>query len=203
MNLETTIKQASQILKKHNIHTYELDAQLILSDIMKVERESLITNNEAVISEKIMEKYDIAIRRRIRREPVAYIIGKKEFWSHNFRVNHSTLIPRPESELLIYKLVNYFKNRRINILDIGTGSGCILLSLLKELHLSRGTGIDISSEAVKTAQLNSKKLNSLRIDNIIHPVPVPISKIFIFLFLKKFTTLYIKSSVSGLGISVS
>jgi release factor glutamine methyltransferase len=106
-----------------------------------------------------MEKYDIAIKRRIKREPVAYIIGKKEFWSHNFRVNQSTLIPRPESELLIYKLVNYFKNRRINILDIGTGSGCILLSLLKELHLSRGIGIDISSKAIKTAKLNSKKLN--------------------------------------------
>jgi len=111
------------------------------------------------IPEKIMEKYDIAIKRRIKREPVAYIIGKKEFWSQNFRVNYSTLIPRPESELLVYKLINCFKNKRINILDIGTGSGCILLSLLKELHLSRGTGIDISSEAVRTAQLNSKKLN--------------------------------------------
>ena len=77
----------------------------------------------------------------------------------NFKVNYSTLIPRPESELLIYKLISYFKNKRINILDIGTGSGCILLSLLKELNLSRGIGIDISSTAVKTAKLNSKKLN--------------------------------------------
>jgi len=159
MNLENTVKKASQILKNHNIHSHELDAQIILSDIMEIKREFLITNNEINISEKIMEKYDIAIKRRIKREPVAYIIGKKEFWSHNFRVNQSTLIPRPESELLIYKLVNYFKNRRINILDIGTGSGCILLSLLKELHLSRGIGIDISSKAIKTAKLNSKKLN--------------------------------------------
>jgi len=159
MNLENTVKKASQILKNHNIYSHELDAQIILSDIMGIKREFLITNNEINISEKIMEKYDIAIKRRIKKEPVAYIIGEKEFWSQNFRVNHSTLVPRPESELLIYKLVNYFKNKRINILDIGTGSGCILLSLLKELHLSRGIGIDISSKAVKTAEINSKKLN--------------------------------------------
>ena len=159
MNLENTIKKASQLLKNKNIHSHELDAQIILSEIMGIKRESLITNNEINISEKILEKYDIAIKRRIKKEPVAYIIGEKEFWSQNFRVNHSTLVPRPESELLIYKLVSYFKNRRINILDIGTGSGCILLSLLKELHLSRGIGIDISSKAVKTAEINSNKLN--------------------------------------------
>ena len=159
MNLENTVKKASRILKNHNIHSYELDAQIILSDIMGMKREFLITNNEINISEKVMKKYDIAIKRRIKREPVAYIIGKKEFWSQDFRVNNSTLIPRPESELLIYKLVSYFKNRRINILDIGTGSGCILLSLLKELPLARGIGIDVSSKTVKTAKLNSKKLN--------------------------------------------
>ena len=159
MILEKVIKQASKTLKNNNIHSHELDAQLILSDIMKVKRESLITNNEVVISEKIMEKYDIAIRRRIKREPVAYITGKKEFWSENFTVNHATLVPRPETELLIYKVINFFKNKRINILDIGTGSGCILLSILKELNFSRGTGIDISSKAIETAKINSKNLN--------------------------------------------
>ena len=159
MNLESTVKKASQILKNHNIHSHELDAQIILSDIMGIKREFLITNNEINISKKVLEKYDIAIQRRIKKEPIAYIIGKKEFWSQDFKVNYSTLIPRPESELLIYKLISYFKNKRINILDIGTGSGCILLSLLKELNLSRGIGIDISSTAVKTAKLNSKKLN--------------------------------------------
>ena len=159
MILEKVIKQASKTLKNHNIHSHELDAQLILSDIMKVKRESLITNNEVVISEKIMEKYDIAIRRRIKREPVAYITGKKEFWSENFTVNQATLVPRPETELLIYKVINFFKNKRINILDIGTGSGCILLSILKELNFSRGTGIDISSKAIETAKINSKNLN--------------------------------------------
>jgi len=159
MNLENTIKKASKILKNHNIYSYELDAEIILSEIIGKKREYLITNNKTNIKKKDIEKYNLAIKRRIKKEPVAYILGKKEFWSENFKVNNSTLIPRPESELLIYKLINYFKNKNINILDVGTGSGCILLSLLKELHLSRGVGIDISSSAVKIAELNSKKLN--------------------------------------------
>ena len=159
MNIENTIKKASRILKNHNINSYELDAQIILSDIMRVKRESFITNNEINVPEKIAEKYDRAIRRRINREPVAYITGKKEFWSEDFDVNKGTLIPRPETELLIYKVVNFFKNKKINILDIGTGSGCILLSILKELPLSRGTGIDISAKAIKTAKANAKKFN--------------------------------------------
>ena len=159
MNLENTIKKASQLLKNHNIHSHELDAQIILSNIMGVKRESLITNNEINVSKKIMEKYDDAIKRRIKKEPVAYIIGKKEFWSEDFMVNHGTLIPRPETELLIYKIINFFKNKKINILDIGTGSGCILLSILKELNFSRGIGIDISAKAIQMAKVNSKNLN--------------------------------------------
>ena len=159
MILEKVIKQASKILKSYNIHSHELDAELILSDIMKVKKEFFITNNEASISEKIMEKYNIAIKRRIKREPVAYITGKKEFWSEDFIVNYSTLVPRPETELLIYKIISFFKNKTINILDIGTGSGCILLSILKELNSSRGIGIDISTKAIQMAKINSKNLN--------------------------------------------
>tara|TARA_B110001454_G_scaffold80267_1_gene77473 strand:- start:636 stop:1484 length:849 start_codon:yes stop_codon:yes gene_type:complete len=155
---EKIIEQASKILKKHNIQSHELDAQLLLSNIMKVKREYLITNNKLTISEKIMEKYDLAIKRRIKREPVAYITGQKEFWSDNYLVNRGTLIPRPETELLIYKIVNFFKNKKVNILDIGTGSGCILLSILKELNFARGIGIDVSSKAIKTAEVNSKNL---------------------------------------------
>ena len=159
MILENTIKQASQLLKNHNIFSHELDAEIILSDIMGVTKEFLIVNNHINISKNIIKKYNLAIERRINREPVAYITGKKEFWSENFFVNHSTLIPRPETELLIYKVTNLFKNKRINVLDIGTGSGCILLAILKNLRFSRGTGIDISSQAIQTAKKNSKNLN--------------------------------------------
>jgi len=159
MNLETTIKKASEILKNNNIYSHELDAQIILSNIMGVKREYLITNNEINISRRALEKYNIAIKRRVKREPVAYITGKKEFWSEDFIVNYSTLVPRPESELLIYKVINFFKDKNINVLDIGTGSGCILLSILKELTYSRGIGIDISAKAIQIAKMNSKKLN--------------------------------------------
>ena len=161
MIVENALKQASQILKYHKIKSHELDAQIILSDIMKVKREFLIVNNYINISKKINEKFDKAIKRRINREPVAYIIGQKEFWSQDFTVNYATLIPRPETELLIYKVVRFFKGKEINILDIGTGSGCILLSILKELNYSRGVGIDISKQAIQTAKVNSKKLNLL------------------------------------------
>jgi len=159
MNLENTVKKASQKLKDNNIISYLLDAEIILADILGVERESLITNNKANISQKIVSKYNEAIQRRIKNEPIAYILGKKEFWSENFIVDKSTLVPRPETELLIHKLVNIYKNRKINILDIGTGTGCILLSLLKELYNSRGIGIDISSRAIRIAKINSKNLN--------------------------------------------
>ena len=161
MILGQTIKKASQILKNHNVHTYELDAQIILSDIMGVTKEFLIINDYLAISKRIKKKYDNAIKRRIKKEPVAYIIGKKEFWSQNFKVTSSTLVPRPESELLIYNVIKYFKNKKINILDIGTGSGCILLAILKELQFSRGIGIDISAKAIKIAKENSKNLNLL------------------------------------------
>lgn len=159
MNLENTIKEASKKLKYNNISSYSLDAEVILANILGVKRESLIINSQKNITQIDMKKYNKAIRRRINNEPVAYIIGKKEFWSESFFVNKSTLIPRPETELLIHKVARIYKNKKINILDIGTGSGCILLSLLKELSLSRGTGIDISSKAIKIAKINSKKLN--------------------------------------------
>jgi release factor glutamine methyltransferase len=159
MILENTIKQASQLLKNKNIISHELDVQVILSDIMGVTRDFFIANSHINVSINTIKKFNHAIKRRINREPVAYIIGKKEFWSQDFAVNQATLVPRPETELLIYKVVDFFKNKRINVLDIGTGSGCILLSILKELDLSRGVGIDISTKAIKTAQINSKNLN--------------------------------------------
>ena len=161
MILENALKQGSKFLKINNINSYELDAQIILSNILKVTKEYLISNNYIDVSDKIIKKYNHALKRRANREPIAYITGSKEFWSRNFLVNYSTLVPRPETELLIYKLVNFFKNKKINVLDIGTGSGCILLSILKELDFSKGIGIDISPKAIFTAIKNADKLNLL------------------------------------------
>ena len=159
MILEEVVKYASNELKKEKINSYQLDSELILSHIMGVSREFLILNSQLIIKNNTLKKYNFAIQRRIKREPVAYITGKKEFWSENFLVNKNTLVPRPETELMIYTVLKFFKNRTINVLDIGTGSGCLLLSILKNLNFSRGTGIDISSKAIKVATLNAKKLN--------------------------------------------
>ena len=161
MILEQTIQQAYKTLKESNINSYQLDAEIILSNIMGVTREFLITNSNQNVTKDVMQKYLKAIERRKRNEPVAYITGKKEFWSNDFMVNHGTLVPRPETELLIYKLISLYKNKKVNILDIGTGSGCILLSLLSELKKAKGTGIDISSKAIITAISNAKKMKLL------------------------------------------
>jgi len=159
MILENTINEASKTLKHHNIESHNLDAQILLAEIMGVSREFLISRSKTYITKEVRQKYYNAIKRRIKNEPIAYITGKREFWSHNFLVNSFTLVPRPETELLIYKIVNYFKNKSINILDIGTGSGCILLSILKELKNARGVGIDVSSKTIKIAKLNSNNLD--------------------------------------------
>ena len=158
MILENTINESSKALKDHNIESHNLDAQILLSEIMGIPREFLILRSKTHITKEVRQKYYNAIKRRIKNEPIAYITGKREFWSHNFLVNSFTLVPRPETELLIYKIVNYFKNKSINILDIGTGSGCILLSILKELKNARGVGIDVSSKTIKIAKLNSNNL---------------------------------------------
>ena len=159
MNLEELIKNGSKKLKKSKVNSSLLDAEIILSDLMGTSREFLITNTNINIPNSIKKKFNQAINRRINNEPVAYIIGKRDFWSETFKVSKATLIPRPETELLIYKVIKFFKNRSINILDIGTGSGCILLSILKELKFSRGTGIDISNSAIKIAIKNARKFN--------------------------------------------
>jgi len=159
MIIKNIIKESSRILKNHHIPSYNLDAEIISSHILNVKREFLITNDFKSISKNDLFKIRYAINRRLKREPIAYITGKKEFWSQDFTVNKHTLVPRPETELMIYKIIDYYKNKKITILDIGTGSGCILLSILKELKNSSGIGIDISSQAIKIAKKNSKKLN--------------------------------------------
>ena len=158
MIIQDVINDASKKLRENKISSHIIDAELLLSNLMGVPREFLILNGNKLVTPEINNKYKKFVKRRINDEPVAYIIGKKEFWSTDFIVNKSTLVPRPETELLIYKIIKFFKNKKINVLDIGTGSGCILLSILKELVYSRGIGIDISKMTIRTAIENSKRL---------------------------------------------
>ena len=148
----------SQKLKLKKISSFRLDSEVLLSKVLKKTRENILINlHQKVASDKIT-KFKEYINRRALNEPVAYITNEKEFWSKNFYVNSKTLIPRPETELIVDKLIRLYEKKSINILDIGTGSGCILISLLSELKNSKGTGIDISNEAIKVAKKNAKSL---------------------------------------------
>jgi release factor glutamine methyltransferase len=169
MIINSLIKQGSKILKKQNIDSHQIDAELLLSKAIGKDRVFLLTNDEYKVSQKETSDYLNFILRRKHHEPLSYIIKRKEFWSLGFNVNHNVLIPRPETETIVEQVVRRFKSKGgLNILDIGTGSGCILLSILKELRNSYGTGIDKSLKALTIAKKNSRKLNLLQRTKFIH-----------------------------------
>ena len=158
MLISELINKGSKFLKNNNIPSYLIDAELILSKSLDISREKFLSLDDTNVEDKIISNFNKLIARRVKKEPIAYIFEKKEFWSLDFIVNKDTLIPRPETELLIECLVKYYKNKKIFILDIGTGSGCIILSILKELKKSKGIGIDVSKKAIKVASKNAKNL---------------------------------------------
>ena len=159
MNISNLLANGSKILKSNDIKTHVLDSELILSDILKSQREKLIINSNQSVSEKVINNFNKLILRRTKKEPIAYILKKREFWSKDFFVNQNTLIPRPETELLCEQLIKIFKGKSINFLDIGTGTGCILLTILSEISEAKGIGLDISKKAIDVAKRNSKNLN--------------------------------------------
>ncbi len=153
------IKIGTNLLKEKKISSSILDSELLLSKTLKKPREEVLINLDKKIDEKDISVFKKYLYRRSKHEPIAYILGEKEFWSKKFQVNKHTLIPRPETELLVEELLKIFKEKRISILDIGTGSGCIIISLLSQLKGSYGEGIDISKEAILLAKNNSIKFN--------------------------------------------
>ena len=157
MNALELINIGEKKLRQKKIESFRLDSELLLSKILNKKREKILINLDQKISKKIFFMYRRLIQRRSKNEPIAYIMEEKEFWSKNFFVNRDTLIPRPETELMVEEIIEIFKKKRISILDIGTGSGCILISLLSELSNSKGVGIDISKKALIVAKKNSDK----------------------------------------------
>ena len=157
MNALELINFGAKELRQKKINTSILDSELLLSKILKKNREEILINLDQEICQKNLSRYKELILRRSQHEPIAYILENKEFWSKFFFVSSDTLIPRPETELMVEKLIEIFKEKKISILDMGTGSGCILISLLSELKNSTGVGIDISKKALKVAKKNSDK----------------------------------------------
>ena len=157
MKILETIKLGSKLLRKREICSHILDSEILLSNVLNKSREKILVNLDQKLNSRNILKFKKYIRRRSKNEPVAYILGEKEFWSKKFIVNKDTLIPRPETELLVEKLVKLFKGKKISILDIGTGSGCIILSLLSNLEKSVGLGVDVSNKAILIANKNAKR----------------------------------------------
>ncbi len=155
------IKSGSKFLKENNIASYILDSEILLSKSLNKPREEILINLERYINDGEISLFYNYLTRRSKKEPIAYILGEKEFWSKKFYVNKDTLIPRPETELLVDKLIKIYNNKNISIMDIGTGSGCIILSLLSELKNSTGVAVDVSNKALKIAKKNATNLKLL------------------------------------------
>ena len=160
MNIENILNEGIDILQKNKIANPQLDSEILLSNSIKRDKKHIILNPKEILNSEQLEKFNSLIERRKKGEPIAYLINKKEFWKDEFFVNKDVLIPRPDSELIIEQVLKiYSKDVQLQVLDIGTGSGCILLSILKERSNFYGTGIDISKKSINVSKFNAKQLN--------------------------------------------
>ena len=160
MNINAAIKKGAEILKKNNIKYPDLDCEILLAKVLKKQRKYLILNLDKQIHKENLETYKNLINQRSIGKPIAYLIKKKNFWDSEFIIEEGTLIPRPDTETLIEATLEIYKNKDYaNILDIGVGSGCIILSILKEKPCFYGKGIDISSKSISLSNRNAKRLS--------------------------------------------
>ena len=156
MKYQEILSKGSKILKANNIKSSNLDCELILSKVLSISREEILINLDNKINNKQKNKFVFYLNKRRNKTPISYILGYKFFWKYKFYINKSALIPRPESEHLVEQALKYMPiGNSLNILDIGTGSGCLIISILKEREDCIATAIDISNEALKVAKTNA------------------------------------------------
>jgi len=173
MNIGKFYQKAVRELRAAGIKTAELDTKVLLKFVLENDETFLLMHPEMPLTNYQLEKLNKLVKKRLNNEPIAYLTGHKEFFGHDFLVNKNVLIPRPESEFLVEKSLEYLKlkieNCKLKILDMGTGSGCIIISLALELEkqLNNGTieqlrffASDISKSALNVAKRNAKKLLS-------------------------------------------
>ncbi len=159
MNVGDAVLNLTGRFRKAGIDTARLDARVLTAHVLGVEPERVFGYPETVLSDAEQQRLTELSRRREGREPLARIIGEKEFWSLTFQVSEDTLIPRPETETVIEAVLDRIDARSgsLKVLDLGTGSGCLLISLLSELPRAEGVGIDISQGALQTATENARQ----------------------------------------------
>ena len=157
MNYEKVLTNATKTLEGASIVNSKLDCEILLSNVLKISRENMLINLNKKINHQDFINFNKLINRRKKNEPVAYIVGYKEFWNKKFIVNSDVLIPRPDTEILVEEVIKSIQiNSSLNILDIGTGTGCVLLSVLNERKKCYGIGLDISKKAINIAKHNAK-----------------------------------------------
>ena len=160
MNINQAIKEASIILKKNHIKSALLDCEILMSKALNKSRKFIIMNPNEKINDYEYKNFKKLISSRSNNKPIAYIIGKKSFWKYNFNVSEKVLIPRPDTEILIEQVLKIYKKKEgINFLEIGIGSGCIILSILKEKKSFLGRGIDVCKESLNVCRDNANKLD--------------------------------------------
>ena len=170
MNYLSALNFGTNLLKKTKIKSHSLDAELLLAYVSKFSREKLLINLNKKIKEKILYNYKLNLKRRKKNEPIAYILKKKEFWRYSFYVNKNVLIPRPETEIIVEELLKKisFESSK-KLLDVGTGSGCIIISIIKDRPKCYASAIDISKKALNIAKFNAKMhhlSNKINLKNI-------------------------------------
>ena len=169
MNIENTLNQGMSILKANKIPNPYLDSEILLAESINKDKKYIILNSKKKLNSKELNSFNSFIERRKNGEPIAYLTNKKEFWKDEFYVNRNVLIPRPDTELIIEQVLKiYPQQSQLQVLDIGTGSGCILLSIIKERANFYGTGIDISRESINVSKINAKLLNLINRVKFIH-----------------------------------
>ena len=159
MNINSAVIEATNVLKDKSILSAQLDTEILMAKALDKDREYIILNHDKVLNNENLEYFKKLVSERATRKPIAYLLKKKSFWNSEFYVNKNTLIPRPDTEIILEQILKFTKNKNyLNILDIGVGSGCILLSVLKERKNFYGTGIDISRKSLDICKMNAKKL---------------------------------------------
>ena len=159
MRINEVLTYGSKILRDKFIPNSKLDSEILLARTINKNRNYILLNPNFLLNKKDLDKFYSLIEQRSLGNPVAYLINNKFFWKSNFFVNNNTLIPRPDTELIIENFLRLTKKKnRISVLEIGVGSGCILLSILKERGNIYGTGIDISKNCINISKLNAQRL---------------------------------------------
>lgn len=160
MNIKELLNRSDHFLAKKGIESSRLDAEVLMADLLDMERINLYVKYDYPLKNNEINSYREMIKKRAQRIPVAYIIEKKEFMSLEFKIKAGVLIPRPETENLVESVIDYCQKNQLEqaqIIDVGTGSGAIAISLAHYLPKSKVVGVDISAQALKLAQQNMKK----------------------------------------------